>query len=187
MQEWMSNYELTQEEIKLLDEVDWRGDYEALTELAIIATLLFSADKRVPQRKMFEAFSKKKMNVLKAPKFYSFVATSLPIMIIGPEDTGYHFDFAFFPLSSGYAALFSDDDLSVWSNGLDGDQLAYWKRWLLLNGVSSREIIALNYAWTTHWNRMLLLNCASWDIALSKTMAPLERAVSEWKLSGQSE
>lgn len=187
MREWMSNYELTQEEIKLLDEVDWLGDYEALTELAILAVLLFSKDKRVPQRKMFEAFSKKKMTILKAPKFYSFITTSLPIMIIGPENTDYHFDFAFFPLSSGYAALFSDDELGVGGNGLDDDRPPNWNQWLLWNGISDREIIPLDYAWTTHWNRMLLLNCASWDIAFSRTMAPLERAVSEWKLSDQSE
>ena len=187
MQEWMSNYELTQDEIKLLDEVDWCGDYEALTELAIMATLLFSKDKRVPQRKMFEAFSKKKMTILKAPKFYSFVATSLPIMIIGPENTDYHFDFAFFPLSSGYAALFSDDGPGVRSNGSDGRQLAHWNQWLLWNGLYNREIIPLNYYWTAFWNRLLLLNCASWGIAMSSTLAPLERAVNEWRLSNQIE
>ena len=185
--EWKSHYELTPDEINLLDEIDWHGDYEALTELAIMEALLFSTDKRVPQRKMFEAFSKKKMTILKAPKFYSFVTTSLPIMIIGTENTDYHFDFAFFPLSSGYAALFSDDELGVGGDGMDDDQPSYWNQWLLLNGISSGEIIPLDYAWTTHWNRMLLLNCASWDIALSRTMVPLERAVSEWKLSGQSE
>lgn len=187
MQEWMSNYELTQEEIKLLDEVDWFGDYEALTELAIMATLLFSTDKRVPQRKMFEAFSKKKLTILKAPKFYSFVATSLPIMIIGPKNTDYHFDFAFFPLSSGYAALFSDDGLGVRSNGSDGSQLAHWIQWLLCNGLYNREIIPLNCYWAAFWNWLLLIRCASWDIAMSNTLAPLERAVNEWRLSNQNE
>lgn len=187
MQEWMSSYELTQDEIKLLDEVGWCGDYEALTELAIMATLLLSTDKRVPQRKMFDAFINKKMIILNAPKFCSFVATSLPIMIIGPENTDYHFDLAFFPLSSGYAALFLDNELSFRSNGSNGHQLSYWDKWLLFIGGYDREIIPLNLYWTAFWNRLLLLNCASWDIAMSDILAPLERAVNEWKLSVPNE
>lgn len=146
---------LTEEEKALLDWSGWNGDYKALAELSVSATLLFSEDGSVPANRIYEAFLKKRFCILEAPIGSGFVTTSVPMFIIGPEDDSYDFHLAYMPLSSEYATVFSDRPL-----------LSSFAR--------------LDFSGTEYMNRLLLLNCEHWDVAISRGSGPLERAVRDW-------
>lgn len=79
---------LTEEEKALLD----CNDHEALAELSVSATLLFSEDGSVPANRISEAFLEKRLCILEAPIGSGFVTTSMPMFIIGPEDNPYDKD-----------------------------------------------------------------------------------------------
>lgn len=79
----------------------------------------------------------------------------MPMFIIGPEDDSYDFDFVCMPLSSEYAALFIVD-------------------------ASLDSFYRLDFLNTELLNRLLLLNCKHWDVALSRGNGPLKHAVREW-------
>lgn len=149
---------LTEEEKALLDWSGWNGDHEALAELSVSATLLFSEDSSVPVNRIYESFIEKQFCILEAPIGSGFVTTSMPMFIIGPEDDSYDFDFAYMPLSSKYAALFTTDS-----------SLGSFRR--------------LNFLHVELMNRLLLLNCEHWDVALSRGNGPLEHAVRDWEYS----
>lgn len=149
---------LAEEEKALLDWSGWNGDHKALAELSISATLLFSEDSSVPANRIYEAFLEKRFCILEAPIGSGFVTTSMPMFIIGPEDDSYDFDFAYMPLSSKYAALFVSDS-------------------------SLGPFHRLNVPRAELMNRLLLLNCEHWDVALSRGNGPLEHAIRDWKRS----
>ncbi len=149
---------LTEEEKVLLDWSGWNGDRKALAELLVTATLLFSEDGSVPANHIREAFLRKHFCILEAPIGSGFVTTSMPMFIIGPEDDSYDFDFAYMPLSSKYATVFSDR--------------------LLLPPFAR-----LDFSGTEYMNRLLLLNCKHWDVAISRGSGPLEHAVRDWEYS----
>lgn len=146
---------LTEEEKALLNWSGWNGDYKALAELSVSATLLFSEDGSVPANRIYEAFLEKRFCILEAPIGSGFVTTSMPIFIIGPEDDSYDFHLAYMPLSSEYATVFSDR--------------------LLLP-----QFARLDFSGTECMNRLLLLNCKHWDVAISRGSGPLEHAVRDW-------
>lgn len=146
---------LTEEEKALLDWSGWNGDHKALAELSVSATLLFSEDGSVPANRIYKAFLEKQFCILEAPIGSGFVTTSMPMFIIGPEDDSYDFDFACMPLSSEYAALFIVD-------------------------ASLDSFYRLDFLYTELLNRLLLLNCKHWDVALSRGNGPLKHAVREW-------
>ena len=146
---------LTEEEKALLDLSGWNGDHKALAELSVSATLLFSEDGSVPANRIYEAFLEKRFCILEAPIGSEFVTTSMPMFIIGPEDDSYDFDFAYMPLSSKYAALFTGDS-------------------------SLGPFHRLNFPHVELMNRLLLLNCKHWDVALSRGIDPLEHAIRDW-------
>lgn len=146
---------LTEEEKALLDWSGWNDDHEALAELSVSATLLFSEDSSVPANRISEAFLEKRFCILEAPIGSGFVTTSMPMFIIGPEDDSYDFDFAYMPLSSKYAALFTTDS-------------------------SLESFYRLNVPHIELMNRLLLLNCRHWDVALSRKSDPLKHAVCDW-------
>lgn len=149
---------LTEEEKALLDWPGWNGDHEALAELSVSATLLFSEDSSVPVNRIYEAFHEKHFSILEAPIGSGFVTTSIPMFVIGPEDDSYDFDFVYMPLSAKYAALFTTD--------------------------SSLELFyRLDLPYVELMNCLLLLNCEHWDVALSRGNGPLEHAVRDWKYS----
>ena len=174
---------LSESEIKLLEDNDWRCDFDALVELATMAILFSSSDRNIPQIKIYESFVSKHFIILKAPAFTHFVTTSAPIMVIGKDPFDYSFDCAFIPLSRNYAAYFYGGISDSMGITPKDDWLARWNSWLLWSGAVNREILALNYEWLIRWNRWLLLNCPSWDVAMSSAGAPLRKVVSDWKIS----
>ena len=149
---------LTEEKKALLEWSGWNGDYKALAELSVSATLLFSEDGSVPANHIYEAFLEKRFCILEAPIGSGFVTTSTPMFIIGPENDSYDFDFAYMPLSSKYAALFASDS-------------------------SLGSFHRLNVPRAELMNRLLLLNCEHWDVALSRGNGPLEHAIRDWRRS----
>lgn len=149
---------LTEEEKALLDWSGWNGDHKALAELSVSATLLFSEDGSVPANRIYEAFLEKRFCILEASIGSEFVTTSMPMFIIGPEDDSYDFDFAYMPLSSKYAALFTGDS-------------------------SLESFHRLNFSHVELMNCLLLLNCKHWDVVLSRGIGPLEHAIRDWKRS----
>lgn len=146
---------LTEEDRALLDYSGWNGDHKALAELSVTATLLFSEDGSVPANRIYKAFLEKQFCVLEAPIGSGFITTSMPMFIIGPEDDSYVFDFAYMPLSSKHAALFTTDS-------------------------SLESFYRLNVPHIELMNRLLLLNCRHWDVALSRENDPLKHAVCDW-------
>ena len=146
---------LTEEDRALLDYSGWNGDHKALAELSVTATLLFSEDGSVPANRIYKAFLEKQFCVLEAPIGSGFITTSMPMFIIGPEDDSYVFDFAYMPLSSKHAALFTTDS-------------------------SLESFYRLNVPHIELMNRLLLLNCKHWDVALSRENDPLKHAVCDW-------
>lgn len=146
---------LTEEDRALLDYSGWNGDHKALAELSVTATLLFSEDGSAPANRIYKAFLEKQFCVLEAPIGSGFITTSMPMFIIGPEDDSYVFDFAYMPLSNKYAALFTTDS-------------------------SLESFYRLNVPHIELMNRLLLLNCRHWDVALSKENDPLKHAVCDW-------
>lgn len=149
---------LTEEEKALLDWSGWNGDHKALAELSAVATMFFSEDGSIPVNRIRETFLEKHFSILEAPIGSGFVTTSMPMFIIGSEDDSYDFDFAYMPLSSKYAALFTSDS-------------------------SLESFHRLNFPHVELMNRFLLLNCEHWDVALSRENGPLEHAVRDWKRS----
>lgn len=149
---------LTEEEEALLDWSGWNGDHKALAELSVSATLLFSEDGSVPANRIYESFLEKHLSILEAPIGSGFVTTSMPMFIIGPGDDSYDLDFAYMPLSSKYAALFTTDS-------------------------SLGSFHRLNLPHVELMNRLLLLNCEHWDVALSRGNGPLEHAIRDWEYS----
>lgn len=146
---------LTEEDRALLDYSGWNGDHKALAELSVTATLLFSEDGSVPANRIYKAFLEKQFCVLEAPIGSGFITTSMPMFIIGPEDDSYVFDFAYMPLSSKHAALFTTDS-------------------------SLESFYRLNVPHIELMNRLLLLNCRHWNVALSRENDPLKHAVCDW-------
>lgn len=155
-EELLRSVRLTPHEINLLDWSGWHGDSRAVVELSAAATMLFSNDGNVPVNHILKAFLAKRFSILKAPVGSGFVTASMPMFIIGPEDDSYDFHLAYMPLSSGYAAVFSDDVLLGSFNQLD-------------------------FPGTELMNRLLLINCMHWDVAMSKGNGPLEHAVRDWR------
>ena len=152
---------LTEEDRALLDYSGWNGDHKALAELSVTATLLFSEDGSVPANRIYKAFLEKQFCVLEAPIGSGFITTSMPMFIIGPEDDSYVFDFAYMPLSSKHAALFTTDS-------------------------SLESFYRLNVPHIELMNRLLLLNCRHWDVALSRENDPLKHAVCDWVKTASS-
>lgn len=155
-EELLRNAHLTPHEINLLDWSGWHGDSRAVIELSAAATMLLSNDGNVPVNRIREAFLEKRFSILRAPVGSGFVTASMPMFIIGPEDGSYDFDFAYMPLSSEYAAVFSDDPLFP-------------------------PFTRIDFSGAEFMNRLLLLNCKHWDVAMSKGSGPLEHAVRDWE------
>lgn len=149
---------LTEEEKVLLDWSGWNGDYKALAELSAVATMLFSEDASVPANRIREAFLRKHVCILEAPIGSGFVTTSMPLSIVGPEDDPYDFSFAYMPLSSEYAALFTTDS-------------------------SLEPLYRLDLPHIELMNCLQLLNCEHWDVVLSRGNGPLEHAIRDWEHS----
>lgn len=154
-EELLRNVHLAPHEINLLDWSGWRGDSQAVVELSAAATMLFSNDGNVPVNRIREAFLAKRFSIFKASVGSGFVTASMPMFIIGPEDDSYDFHLAYMPLSSEYAVVFSDGPLFPLFARLD-------------------------FAGTEFMNRLLLLNCEHWDVAISRGSGPLEHAVRDW-------
>ena len=154
-EELLRSVHLAPHEINLLDWSDWRGDSQAVVELSVAATMLFSNDDNVPVNRIRKAFLEKCFSILRAPVGSGFVTASMPTFIIGPEDDSYDFHLAYMPLSSEYAAIFSD-----------GPQFPPFAR--------------LDFSSTELMNRLLLLNCEHWDVAISRGSGPLESAIRDW-------
>lgn len=161
-EELLRNVHLTPYELGLLDWSDWRGDSQAVVELAAAATMLFSNDDIVPVNRIRKAFFEKSFSILRAPVGSGFVTTSMPMFIIGPEDDSYDFHLAYMPLSSEYAAVFSDDPLFP-------------------------PFARLGFSGVEFMNRLLLLNCEHWDVAISRGSGPLEHAVRDWSQANSAE
>lgn len=155
-EELLRNVHLTPYELDLLDWSGWRGDSQAVVELSAAATMLFSNDGNVPVNRIREAFLAKRFSILKAPVGLGFITASMPMFIIGPEDDSYDFHLAYMPLSSEYAAVFSDRPLLP-------------------------PFARLDFSGTAYVNQLLLLNCEHWDVAISRGNGPLEHAVRDWK------
>lgn len=71
---------------------------------------------------------------------------------VAQVDKSYDFHLAYMPLSSEYAAVFSDDPLFP-------------------------PFARLGFSGVEFMNRLLLLNCEHWDVAISRGSGPLEHAV----------
>ena len=155
-EELLRNVHLTPYELGLLDWSGWREDFQAVVELSAAATMLFSNDGNVPVNRIREAFLAKRFSILKAPVGLGFVTASMPMFIIGPEDDSYDFHLAYMPLSTEYAAVFSNRPLLP-------------------------PFARLDFSGTAYMNRLLLLNCEHWDVAISRGSDPLERAVRDWR------
>ena len=154
-EELLRNVHLTPYEFGLLDWSGWRGDSQAVVELAATATMFFSNDGNVPVNRISEAFLAKGFSIFKASVGSGFVTASMPMFIIGPEDDSYDFHLTYMPLSSEYATVFSDR--------------------LLLPPFARLDVSGTEYM-----NRLLLLNCKHWDVAISRGGGPLEHAVRDW-------
>lgn len=146
---------LTEEDRVLLECSGWNDDHKALAELSAVATMFFSEDGSIPVNRIRETFLEKHFSILEAPIGSSFVATSMPMFIIGPEDDSYDIDLAYMPLSSEYAALFTTDS-------------------------SLEPFYRLDLPHVELMNCLLLLNCEYWDVALSRENGPLERTIRDW-------
>lgn len=146
---------LTEEEKVLLEWSGWNGDHKALAELSVASAMLFSEDGSVPANRIHEAFLEKQFCILEASIGSDYITTSMPMFIIGPEDDSYDFDFAYMPLSSKYAAFFTTD-------------------------ASLEPFYRLDLPHVELMNRLLLLNCKRWDVALSRGDSPLKHAVRDW-------
>ncbi len=154
-EELLRNVHLTPYEFGLLDWSGWRGDSQAVVELAAAATMFFSEADNVPANCIRDAFLEKCFSILRSPVGSGFVTASMPMFIIGPEDDSYDFHLAYMPLSSEYAAVFSDGPLFP-------------------------PFARLDFSGTEFMNRLLLLNCKHWDVAISRGSVPLEHAVRDW-------
>lgn len=154
-EELLRNVHLAPYEFGLLDWSGWHGDSQAVVELAAAATMFFSNDDNVPVNRIRKAFLEKRFSILRSPVGSGFVTASMPMFIIGPEDDSYDFHLAYMPLSSEYAAVFSDGPLFPLFARLD-------------------------YSGTEFMNRLFLLNCEHWDVAISRGSGPLEHAVRDW-------
>ena len=155
--EFRERNELTESDYMMLEQWGWREDYRALAELAIEQTLLFSTDERVPATRICNALCTKHLSILEAPMMAAFVTTSMPMFVAGPEDDSYAFGIAYIPLNNKYAAVLSERRL--------------------LPAFST-----LNHSGVRLANRLLLLNCPYWDIAMSGQKGPLGLAVQDWRL-----
>lgn len=155
-EELLRNVHLAPYEINLLDWSGWRGDFQAVVELSVAATMLFLNDGNVPVNRIREAFLAKRFSILKASVGSGFVTALMPMFIIGPEDDSYDFGFAYIPLSSEYAVVFSDRPLFP-------------------------PFARLDFSGTESMNRLLLLNCEHWDVAISRGSGPLEHAIRDWR------
>lgn len=148
-------------EIERLEEAGWHGDFLALTEYAIIDTLLFSTDARVPTNRAYQAFLKKHLAVLEAPFGTPFITSSLPLDIV--HDSGdvnsYEFQVAYMPLSSKYAAFFSD--------GQEG----------------TATLQKLTPEAVKEYNTALLNDTDIWSLAIARAENPLRETVFRWKLT----
>lgn len=154
------NY-LTEHENEILNQTQWHNDYPAVAKLIRSATALFPFDERAPFNRTYKAFYEKQFSILKAPVGMGFITTSMPMFIIGPEDDSYEFDFAYFPLSEKYVAIFSDMHQPL--------------------PVSLR----LDYAGVISFNKLLLLNCKYWDYAMSRVEGRLNLTIRDWKIASQ--
>lgn len=154
-EELLENIQLTPYELDLLDWSGWRGDSQAVVELAATATMLFFDIDTVPVNLIREFFLAKPLSILKAHVVSGFVKTSMPMFIIGPEDDSYDFELAYMPLSSESAAVFSDAE-------------------------APGSFMQLSLPGTELMSRLLLLNSRHWDAAMSKGKSPLDHAIRNW-------
>lgn len=157
-EELLKSIQLTSYELDLLDWSGWHNDSQAVVELAATATMLFSDIDTVSVNRIRESFLAKPFSILKTHIISGFVTTSMPVFIIGPEDDSYDFELAYMPLSSEYAAVFSDVALAG-------------------------SFMQLSLPGTELMNRLLLLNSRHWDTAMSKGKGPLDHAIRDWKSS----
>lgn len=149
---------LSDEEISMLKSAGWKEDYDALSELATLAVLLFSADEAVSINRIYNSFLNKSICILEAPLGMKFISTSLPIFIIGQDDNSYEFDYAYIPLSDTYAVLFTTNH-------------------------AAPNHIKLDWTGLMRQNRLLLLNCLDWSVAFSSVEGSLRRGIQDWKFS----
>lgn len=145
--------EVTSAELKALEQSGWREDGNALVKLAVENVLLLSDNERAPLFRLYEQFANKRVCIYKARAGANFISTSALYFIIGPEDDSYEFDFAYMPLSSRYAALFtSNDSIPVFNR--------------------------LNLSEVDQLNQLLLLNSPIWETAFAQAKWPLEKVLS---------
>lgn len=147
---------LSEEDYAFLEWSGWHGDYQALAELSFTATSLFPDENIVPINRIHKVFLDKHLSVFKAPFGSCFITASMPLYIIGPEDDSYDFDFAYMPLSSEYAALFSSN-------------------------VVAEPFTRLSLSRIEAINRFFLFNCVGWEFAMSRAKGPLDHALRGWK------
>ena len=148
---------ITEQERLTLSQVGLDNDLEGVTEVAIMQTSLFSGDPEIPINRIYNMLADKRMCVIEAPAGMGFITTSMPLAFKGISDDSYEVDEAYMPLSSKYAAHFTDD-----SEEPD------------IRRASIEEAVRSNTA-------LLMLN-GLWDTAMSGANATLEAAVKNWKM-----
>ena len=148
---------ITEQERLTLSQVGLDNDLEGVTEVAIMQTSLFSADPEIPINRIYNMLADKRMCVIEAPAGMGFITTSMPLAFKGISDDSYEFEEAYMPLSSKYAAHFTD-----YPNEPD------------IRRASIEDAVRYNTA-------LLVLN-GLWDTAMSGANVTLEVAVENWKM-----
>lgn len=86
-EELLRNVHLTPYELGLLDWSDWRGDSQAVVELAAAATMLFSNDDIVPVNRIRKAFLRRASPSLGHPSAQGSLRHRCPCSSSGPRTT----------------------------------------------------------------------------------------------------
>lgn len=86
-EELLRNVHLTPYELGLLDWSDWRGDSQAVVELAAAATMLFSNDDIVPVNRIRKAFLRRASPSLGHPSAQGSLRRRCPCSSSGPRTT----------------------------------------------------------------------------------------------------
>jgi hypothetical protein len=100
---------ITEQEQKELERVGLENDLEGVAEIAIMQASLFSDDSELPFHRIYNVLADKKMSIVEAPVGMGFITTCMPIDFVGTNEDNYEFTEAFMPLSSKYAAHFTDN------------------------------------------------------------------------------
>ena len=153
---FLSKHKLTEHERWMLDQIGVGDNFDEVSELSIMQTLMFSDNPNVPFNRIYNAFADKDMTILEAPVGMAFITSCLPLYFVDINEEAYDFDIAYMPLSSNYAALFSTNMVAPRYGRLSIDEVVSF----------NAELLACNDLW---------------ESAMAHANGTLKAAVQQWR------